>query len=106
MPSPFPGMDPWLESNTVWPGFHEMLIVKTVEVLQPGLRARGYYVDIGERIWMAEPGRGIVPDDVILHAPAKPPVQSGGERVATVDEPVRIARSQVEIREGYIEIFE
>ncbi len=25
MPSPFPGMDPWLESNAVWPDFHDRL---------------------------------------------------------------------------------
>lgn len=25
MPSPFPGMDPWLESHSVWPDFHDRL---------------------------------------------------------------------------------
>jgi hypothetical protein len=23
MPSPFPGMDPYLEAHNVWPGFHQ-----------------------------------------------------------------------------------
>lgn len=106
MPSPFPGMDPWLESSAVWHGFHEKLIVKTVEVMQPDLRRRGYYIDIGERLWLAKPGRGIFPDDVILRNPAhSTSVTESGETVA-VAEPVRIARSEVEVREGYIEIYD
>lgn len=106
MPSPFPGMDPWLERSTVWPGFHEMLIVKAVEVLQPLLRSRGYYVDIGERVWLAEPGRGVLPDDVTLQ-PSHPLAGASGYGVIlTVDEPVRIARAPVEVREGYLEIFD
>jgi len=66
MPSPFPGMDPWLERNTEWPGFHDILIVKTVEVLQPLLRNRGYYANPGERVWLTEPGRPIYPDVVTI----------------------------------------
>jgi hypothetical protein len=99
-------MDPWLESTAIWHGFHEKLIVKTCEVLQPELRSRGYYVDIGERVWLTVPGRGIFPDDVILHAPRQAPTERGGESVATIDEPVRVTRSQVEVREGYIEIYD
>jgi len=107
MPSPFPGMDPWLEGAAVWPGFHEKLIVKTVEIMQPELRSRGYYIDIGERVWLAEPGRGVVPDDVILENPARSTSSSSpSDAGVTLAEPVRVARSEVEVREGYLEIYD
>lgn len=106
MSNPFPGMDPWLEATHVWPGMHDMLIVRTVEFLQPGLRSRGYYADIGERVWLSDPGRGIVPDDVILHRPESPTDSPESKSIATVDPPVRVARTQVEVRETYVEIFD
>ncbi len=48
MPSPFPGMDPWLESPDIWPGFHDKLINETVRIMQPQLRARGYSIHFRE----------------------------------------------------------
>jgi hypothetical protein len=54
MPSPFPGMDPYLEDPEVWPGFHDKLVNETVAVLQPQLRHRGYYVDSGQRVLLLE----------------------------------------------------
>lgn len=106
MPSPFPGMDPWLESSTVWPGFHDKLIVRTVEVLQPQLRSRGHYVDIGERIWFAEAGRGILPDNVIVRHSESPAHRTAETNMLIVDEPVRVVRTTVEVREPYLEIYE
>ena len=35
MPSPFPGMDPWLESPLLWPGVHARLIPLFAEQLAP-----------------------------------------------------------------------
>lgn len=104
MPSPFPGMDPWLEEPDAWLGFHDLMVVKTVEVLQPILRPMGYYVDSGERAWLGRAGRFVRPDVVALRtrSPARP---SGGMIVAQPDAPVRIARATVEIREPYVEIF-
>src|SRR5687767_1764672 len=107
MPSPFPGMDPWLESPDIWPGFHDKLINETVRIMQPQLRARGYYIDSGERVWLAEPGRLVVPDDVVFSVQpssgAKP-----GDNVAIMDadEPIRVKREPVEVRETYAEIFD
>src|SRR5687768_17129969 len=60
MPSPFPGMDPFLEAAHIWPGFHLKLINETVAVLQPQLRERGYYAESGERILLVESGRRIL----------------------------------------------
>jgi hypothetical protein len=40
MPSPFPGMDPYLEDPALWPEFHCRLIETLHLVLFPGLNAR------------------------------------------------------------------
>ena len=40
MPSPFPGMDPYLENPVWWPDFHHSFITYARDALQPGLRPR------------------------------------------------------------------
>lgn len=37
MPSPFPGMDPYLENEQFWPGFHHQLVTCLYQALLPGL---------------------------------------------------------------------
>lgn len=107
MPSPFPGMDPWLETPHIWPGFHWKLIVETVAVLQPQLRARGYYVDSAERVWLTEPRRPIYPDNVVFEVShRRSPQSEAGVAVLDADEPIRVKHADVEVHQGYIEIFE
>lgn len=105
MPSPFPGMDPWLESPTEWPGFHDTLVIKTVEVLQPQLRSRGYYAKPGERVWLSQT-RGVIPDvaTIVRSKPGRPE-NSGTVAVAEPDEPVRITHAEFEVHEGFVEIY-
>lgn len=108
MPSPFPGMDPWLEVPTVWSGFHDILIIATVDVLQPQLRARGYYANPGERVWLVEPQRPIYPDAALfrLQRPQPRPQPEGAVAVMEPDEPVRVQQVQVEVHEGFVEIYD
>jgi len=40
MPSPFPGMDPYLENPIHWRGVHTTLIVAIQKLLVPVLRPR------------------------------------------------------------------
>ena len=54
MPSPFPGMDPYLEAPTIFPGLHNRLIALLGEALQAALPAP-YFAEIGERAWAAVP---------------------------------------------------
>ena len=49
MPSPFPGMDPYLERRNVWPDVHSALIVATRDALPGGA---SYYVAIEERMYI------------------------------------------------------
>src|SRR5580704_11645539 len=48
MRPPFPGMDPWLESPTIWPDVHSSLITSIRDVLSPLLRPR-YFVGVETR---------------------------------------------------------
>ncbi|MBD2614690.1 DUF4058 family protein [Nostoc punctiforme FACHB-252] len=50
MPSPFPGMNPYLEDSALWPGVHGRLIVAIADSLSPQLRPK-YFVAIEERIY-------------------------------------------------------
>ena len=48
MPSPFPGMDPYLENPVTWPDLHSSLIAGFRRVLKPILRPK-YVAHIEER---------------------------------------------------------
>ncbi len=53
MPSPFPGMDPFLEEPPVWKAFHQHLVSALYQVLLPGLVDR-YRARIGTRLYTSE----------------------------------------------------
>ena len=50
MPSPFPGMDPYLENPALWPGVHHHLLSYAAEDLQPHLLPR-YVAAVEERVF-------------------------------------------------------
>ena len=71
MPTPFPGMDPYLEHPLLWPDVHNGLIADLRNTLAPQLRPR-YYVALEERTYLAEPaGLAFVsrPDVTVVDAP-------------------------------------
>lgn len=53
MPSPLPGMDPYLESPAVWPAFHRQLVAALYQTLLPGLVDR-YRARVVARRYTAE----------------------------------------------------
>jgi hypothetical protein len=72
MPTPFPGMDPYLERRDRWPAVHTRLIVAIADALGPQVRPR-YRVDIELRTYIAlitsESLAGI-PDVLVMSAAA------------------------------------
>jgi hypothetical protein len=48
MPSPFPGMDPYLEDEALWPVFHHQLVTCLYQILLPGLVDR-YRARVNQR---------------------------------------------------------
>ena len=107
MPSPFPGMDPYLEDRRLWPDVHNSLMVAIRDHLAP-LVEPAYYVAVEERIYItpAEPADRIVPDVAVIAAP-EPAAPSGGVAVAA---PPAIAAQTVAVpfyetvRESYLEL--
>lgn len=53
MPSPFPGMDPYLEDDDLWPAFHHQLVMCLYQILLPGLVDR-YRARVNQRSYVTE----------------------------------------------------
>lgn len=73
MPSPFPGMDPYLEHPTVWPDMHDALAAEIRKTLNRAL-PQPYYAQLGvrEEVGIITEGtlRRIVPDVTVHRGPA------------------------------------
>ncbi|MGC8712006.1 MAG: DUF4058 family protein [Leptodesmis sp.] len=88
MPSPFPGMNPYLEAPALWSGVHHWLITEIARSLQPQLRPR-YFVAVEERVyqvngdWSALVG---IPDDVVVQS-VRTGTDSDVSRVAVAPPP-------------------
>jgi hypothetical protein len=65
MPSPFPGMDPYLEAPAFFPDLHDRFITRVSETLQACL-PDPYYAVIGSRVWVETSRRSIGPDVEVL----------------------------------------
>ena len=61
MPSPFPGMDPWLEHPALWPDVHRNLISFCQESLVAAVGPK-YYVRGEERVYIAGSSSYMEPD--------------------------------------------
>jgi hypothetical protein len=73
MPTPFPGMDPYLERRGIWEQVHTDLIVSIRRFLTPLLRPR-YHVGIEERTYLAvlpPDAQGIGIPDVLITSPQR-----------------------------------
>ena len=60
MPSPFPGMNPYLEQEDVWHDFHERFLPAAAEFLMPRVRPK-YIVRLDDEIAGFD-ARRLVPD--------------------------------------------
>lgn len=116
MPSPFPGMDPYLEHHSLWKRVHDMLLVMMIEPLQVQLLPRYMAVLEGRLLLrpLDQPGEAAavhlrLPDVVVTEPRPAATEQGGGVLVAAppleatqpqwVEEPdLRIWQSFLEIR--------
>jgi hypothetical protein len=84
MPSPFPGMNPFLEQPEVWPGFHTRFLVRLAESLMPQLGG-AYFADVEQVLYVHEDDE----DDGDAFARADVSVAiGGGGGTAVLDAPV------------------
>ncbi len=85
MPSPFPGMDPFLEHPEVFPCLHHALIFCLQEALQPRL-PDPYFAKTSERVWIESAERYVEPDVEVMRRDQRrsaPQESSGGVALAT-----------------------
>ena len=83
MPSPFPGMDPYLEHPRWFHGLHNSLIIHLQEQLQPRL-PDAYYAQTGQRVWLELTRRPVEPDVNVMRKREAPRLgrSQGGIAVA------------------------
>lgn len=102
MPSPFPGMDPWLEDSLRWPGVHHALITYLRDALNQALPER-YIALIQERL-VIEGGHRSIFSDLDIRQTAGDARENGPGAIALCDPPLLLEESEVEKREGFIEV--
>ncbi|MCO5168126.1 MAG: DUF4058 family protein [Planctomycetes bacterium] len=91
MPSPFPGMDPYLEDPGLWSNVHQSLVTYARDQLQRQVGER-YFVTIGERVY---------PDVHVTEQPAQFGALLTSE---AADRPTVVLLDEVERREVFLEI--
>jgi uncharacterized protein DUF4058 len=83
MPSPFPGMDPYLESPAHWSDFHARFVNVLSETIADGL-PNNYFARLGEDIVLIQPEvrlwQGRVPDVLVSMDPSR----TGGGATAVI----------------------
>ncbi len=108
MPTPFPGMAPYLERPELWPNVHNSLIIAIRDDLAPRVRPR-YYVAVEERtvhldqndlLFAARPDVAVVKS---FHPPHEPVAVHTADHVETVTVELPVPDA---IRELYLEIRE
>jgi len=84
MPSPFPGMNPYLEHPAFWSSFHTRLLVAIADTLAPDLRPN-YYIEVETRIYQDQDE-----DEVLVAIPDATVIR---KRQKTLEEQVRKHRT-------------
>lgn len=112
MASPFPGVDPYIEAQGLWEGFHAGFVTYCRDTLNEVLPEH-YVAELGERLRLIDvgeaQGKSVVPDVHVARerrgrvSPSRPARGRGGTITL---EPVRISlpTTRTEIREVWIEI--
>ena len=110
MPSPLPGMDPYLEHPQSWPNFHHRLITAMAIDLAPQLRPK-YRVVVEEAIYQTKGSDSLlvgIPDVTVQQANRSATLSSDRETSGiTLAQPLEVELPMPEvIRQGYLEIRE
>ncbi len=110
MPSPFPGMNPYLESPVLWQKVHKRLIVAIADFLSPQLRPK-YIVDIEERVYQTSGEDAVlvgIPDVAVQRSQTT--TNSETQNIAVATPPVQAVTVTLPIpetvRESYLEVRE
>ncbi|MGL5061307.1 MAG: DUF4058 family protein [Microcoleus sp.] len=116
MPSPFPGMDPYLEHPDFWQETHHLLISEIAASLVPQIRPK-YEIAIDKRIYeITEPndsnssGDSLlvgIPDVAIKRQSNRPDVATGSVATVAVTLPATVkVPTPAKIKQAYLEVRE
>ncbi|NJK74822.1 MAG: DUF4058 family protein [Richelia sp. CSU_2_1] len=109
MPSPFPGMDPYLEHPELWPALHHWLIIEIARLLSPQLRPK-YLVSVEVRMYETADdnlSNGIPDVNVIQPRTTTELITSNVAVAAPPTQPLTVnIPMPYQVREGYLEIRE
>ncbi|NES89875.1 DUF4058 family protein, partial [Okeania sp. SIO2B9] len=113
MPSPFPGMDPYLEHPDLWSGLHLFLISNLAQLLSPQLRPK-YFVSVEVRMYEDNDTESLLvglPDVSVLSKKNQTNesnyTESQVTATATSTKPITVTLPiPITIRQGYLEIQE
>ncbi|MGD1806602.1 DUF4058 family protein [Dapis sp. BLCC M126] len=113
MPSPFPGMDPYLEHPDLWPGLHLFLISNLAQLLSPQLRPK-YFVSVEVRMYEDNNTESLLvglSDVSVLSKQSQTNESNYTESIvtatATSTKPITVTLPiPITIRQGYLEIQE
>ena len=107
MPSPFPGMNPYLERPEIWSQVHKWLIILIAQTLNPQLRPK-YRVTVEERVYETRGDDSLlvgIPDEVVIKG-STVSNKSNNIAVATpTTQPQKITLPLTEtVKEWYLEV--
>lgn len=111
MPSPLPGMNPYLESPELWSEFHSRTIVAIADALDDLLN-RQYRVAVEKRVYLSQEDEQLligIPDVAIMSPQSQEvsPLQSLTTSTTAIVEPLTIELPALEeVQERYLEIRE
>jgi len=117
MPSPLPGMNPYLEETGLWSEFHSRMIVAIADALDD-LLSREYRVAVEKRVYLfqndAQNDDTVligIPDVTVMGSERNPPSDSTAKAMAisavAVAEPLTVEVPLLEeVQERYLEIRE
>jgi hypothetical protein len=107
MPSPFPGMNPYLELPQGWTGVHHWLITELARALGLLLPAN-YYVAVEERVYEVSDAESTligIPDNSIARKTATIPTDIQPGNVAMLSQPTTVILPMpITLKEGYLEV--
>jgi len=113
MPSPFPGMNPYLEHPELFPGLHHLLISEIARFLSPQLRPQ-YRVAVEVRMYETSEENSLlvgIPDVIVKSRQTVPDSTMTNVVVTAVTaptaQPIRVTIPMpLTIKEGYLEVRE
>jgi hypothetical protein len=106
MPSPFPGMDPYLEDPMLWPDLHNSLITFLKATLNALLPSQ-YVAHIDERLYIVDSRRSIYPDVAVVGRMKRGPRRSKRAESAVAvesDPPFVILQEPARLREAFVKL--